>query len=169
MISAISVSGLSANRFYFHGFLPEKAPARRATLEGLADYGETMVFFESARRITRSLEDMEEAFGSEREAVICRELTKLHETISRDTLGQLRTALSSGMLEVRGEFVLLVAGAVLPDKSFDTQLARRLLAEFADLMPAGKLASALARALESPRKEIYDMLLQMRGKEKPGE
>jgi 16S rRNA (cytidine1402-2'-O)-methyltransferase len=160
LISALSVSGLPANRFYFHGFLPEK----QAALEGLANISETLVFYESGKRMVACLENIQEILGGEREAVICRELTKLHETILRDSVDVLLQGMQSGELEQRGEFVLLVAGARAADTDVDLQLVKRLLVEFGDSLPMGQMASAISRALGCPRKVVYAMALEMKEK-----
>ncbi|MCW8963147.1 MAG: 16S rRNA (cytidine(1402)-2'-O)-methyltransferase [Gammaproteobacteria bacterium] len=163
VISALSVAGLPANRFYFYGFLPEKQAARRAQLEKLAAIEETLVFYESGKRVTACLEDIAGSFGADREAVICREITKLHETILRDSVGNLLAGMQSGELEQRGEFVLLVAGAKAADSDVDMQLVKRLLAELGDSLPTGQAASAISKALGCPRKVVYQKALEMKG------
>ena len=163
VISALSVAGLPANRFYFQGFLPEKTAARRAQLEKLVDIPETLVFYESGKRMTACLEDIAETLGADREAVICREITKLHETVIRDSVEDLLQGMQSGELEQRGEFVLLVAGAKADDSDIDMQLVKRLLLELGDSLPTGQLASAISRALGCSRKVVYQMALEMKG------
>lgn len=163
VISALSVAGLPANRFYFYGFLPEKQAARRAQLEKLAAIEETLVFYESGKRVTACLEDIAASFGADREAVICREISKLHETVIRDSAGKLLAGMQSGELEQRGEFVLLVAGAKAADSDVDMQLVKRLLTELGDSMPTGQAASAISKALGCPRKVVYQMALEMKG------
>jgi 16S rRNA (cytidine1402-2'-O)-methyltransferase len=164
VISALSVSGLPANRFYFQGFLPEKQAARKTALEGLVNISETLVFYESGKRMVACLENIQEILGGEREAVICRELTKLYETILRDSVDALLQGMQSGELEHRGEFVLLVAGAKATDSDVDLQLVKRLLVELGDSLPTGQLASAISRALGCPRKVVYAMALEMKEK-----
>lgn len=163
VISALSVSGLPANRFYFHGFLPEKQAARKTALQELASMRETLVFYESGNRMTACLENIQEILGGEREAVICRELTKLHETILRDSVATLLQGMQSGELERRGEFVLLVQGARDSDSEVDLQLVKRLLQELGDSLPMGQAASVISRALKCPRKVVYQMALEMKG------
>ena len=165
VVTALSVSGLPANRFYFHGFLPEKQAARKTALQGLTAIAETLVFYESGKRVEASLQDMQTIFGGEREAVVCRELTKIHEQIRRRPLAELRQELESGQLDQRGEFVLLVDGAKAIDADVDLQLVKRLLQELGDSLSAGQAASAISRALKCPRKLVYQMALQMKGEE----
>lgn len=162
VISALSVAGLPANRFYFHGFLPDKPMARRTQLEKLLTVTETLVFYESGKRMLACLEDIVGCLGPDREAVICREITKLHESIHRDTVAALQQGMSSGEIEQRGEFVLLVEGAQSSNTDMDTQLVKRLIHELEDSLPTGQLASAISRAVGCPRKAVYEMALQLK-------
>ena len=165
VVSALSVSGLPANRFYFHGFLPEKRSARRNMLTRLTTMEETLVFYESGKRLKNCMEDICEILGGRREAVICRELTKLHEEVVRAPAEQLLARLQEGSLEQRGEFVLLLEGHQrIRDDDTDLRLIGDLLDELGDSMPAGKLAASLARALDCPRKLVYEMILERKNR-----
>jgi len=104
-ISALVVSGLPTDEFYFGGFLPSKSNARRAKLLSVKTSQATLIFYESPHRLSQSLGDAYEVLG-EREAVVARELTKLHEEISRGTLSELIEKFSGK--EIRGEIVLLI-------------------------------------------------------------
>ena len=105
--AALAVSGLPSDRFCFEGFLPRRAGERSRRLADLAAQPRTMVFFESPRRLTVTLAELAEAFGDERRAVVCRELTKTHEEVRRGTLAELAAWAAGG---VRGEITLVVAG-----------------------------------------------------------
>lgn len=108
VITALAVSGLPTDRFAFEGFLPRKAGDRSRALLALAAERRTLVFFEAPSRIAETLAAAAEAFGPERPAAVCRELTKLYEEVRRGGLGELAEWASAG---VRGEIVLVVAGA----------------------------------------------------------
>ncbi len=110
LVSALSVAGLPADRFLFEGFLPRRPGPRRARLGVLALNPETIVLFESVHRIEGTLTELVAQFGSRRPAAIVRELTKLHESVHRGTLGALAEQLG-GAIPLKGEFVLVVAGA----------------------------------------------------------
>lgn len=112
MITALCVAGLPTDRFIFEGFLPAKKQARLAQLERLVDEPRTLVFYESCHRIEASLQDMVTVFGPDREAVIARELTKAYEQVHNDRLESLLAWLGSDPNHIRGEFVVLVHGAV---------------------------------------------------------
>jgi 16S rRNA (cytidine1402-2'-O)-methyltransferase len=107
VLTALVSSGLPTDRFLFEGFLPAKASQRRARLAELARLPASIVLFEGGSRIGDSLADLAAAFG-EREAAICRELTKLHEEVRRAPLAAL-AAHYAGEAETRGEFVIVIA------------------------------------------------------------
>ena len=107
VLAALNVAGLPTERFFFEGFLPAKQQARRTRIDGLARIPATLVLFESGTRIADVLADLAETLPT-REAAICRELTKLHEEMRRDTLPAL-AAHYAGDAETRGEFVIVVA------------------------------------------------------------
>lgn len=123
VLTALAASGLPTDRFTFEGFLPRKAGDRRRTLGALAAEPRTMVFFEAPSRIAEALADAAAAFGAERRAAVCRELTKLHEEIVRGPLGDLAEWASEG---VRGEIVVVVEGAAASAMAFPDAVARVL-------------------------------------------
>jgi 16S rRNA (cytidine1402-2'-O)-methyltransferase len=107
VIAALLVSGLPTERFTFWGFLPAKPGPRRRELEEASHLEQTLVFFESPHRIAKVLEEMSEVFG-EREAALCRELTKKFEEVIRGTLKELAEVF--GKKKALGEIVVVVAG-----------------------------------------------------------
>jgi len=154
-VVALSIAGLPSDRFVFEGFLPTKALARRARLRELAREPRTLVLYESSHRIRECCEDLRDIFGAHREARLLRELTKLHETVLGETLGQIAERVASDADQRRGEFVLVIAGA---SESVDDELAqgRRVYALLREELPpaqAAKLASAITGA---PRKALYE-------------
>ncbi|MEI2421896.1 rRNA (cytidine-2'-O-)-methyltransferase, partial [Arthrospira platensis SPKY2] len=98
------------DRFAFEGFLPAKSAGRRARLASLAGEPRTLVFFEAANRLLEWLGDAADVLGGERQAVVARELTKLHETLYRDTLAGLTTRLADDADAARGEVVVVLEG-----------------------------------------------------------
>lgn len=107
--AALSVAGLPADSFHFAGFLPSRRPARRREIERLAPIADTLVLFEAPHRLVECLADLSELLGV-RTAVICRELTKLHEEVRRGTLAELHAEFAARE-RVLGEIVLVIAGA----------------------------------------------------------
>ena len=129
--TALAVSGLPVDRFCFEGFLPRKSGERRRALAELARERRTLVFFEAPHRLAAMLDDVAAAFGAQRRAVICRELTKTHEEIRRGALGEL-AGWAAG--EVRGEITVVVAGAAAVT---ETPEPAELAAEVANREAAG--------------------------------
>src|SRR6516164_3229435 len=130
VLAALSVAGLPTDRFFFEGFLPPKSAARRARLTELSRIDATLVVFESGNRVQDTLAHLAAIMGA-REAAICRELTKLHEEITRAKLSQL--AEQADRLETRGEFVLVIGpppadAQVLTAEALD-ELLRSTLAD----------------------------------------
>lgn len=115
VLTALAVSGLPTDRFTFEGFVPRKPGERAAALRALAAEPRTMVFFEAPTRVAATLTEMAAAFGADRRAAVCRELTKLYEEVVRGTLGELVTWAEHG---VRGELVIVVAGAAPQEVAF---------------------------------------------------
>lgn len=153
-IAALSVAGLPSDRFVFEGFLPPKASARRTRLRELAGEMRTLVLYESSHRVAECCADLRDTFGSGREAVLLRELTKLHETWLGSTLGDIAARVMDDPEQRLGEFVLVIAGA---GDEANAKLAegRRVYALLrAELAPAqaAKFAAAISGA---PRKALY--------------
>jgi 16S rRNA (cytidine1402-2'-O)-methyltransferase len=154
VIAALSVAGLPSDRFAFEGFLPAKASARRDRLARLAGEPRTLVFYESSHRIAESLLDLRDAFGEERPAVLARELTKLFETVLDGTLGQLLMRVESDADQRKGEFVVMVQGA-LEDESAKIAEGRRVYALLNAHLPPSVAAKLAAEISGAPRKALY--------------
>ena len=158
VLAALSVAGLATDRFLFAGFPPPRSAGRRAAFEGLAALRATLVFYEAGPRLRDSLLDMAAVFGA-REAVVARELTKLHETVVRGPLPAL--AADPALDAPRGEIVVLVApgeeAAATPDDA-DAALREAL----ARAGPA-EAAAEVSRALGLPRRDLYRRALALKG------
>lgn len=126
-LAALAVSGLPVHRFTFEGFLPRKAGERKSLLRELADEPRTMIFFESPRRVGETITAMADAFGPDRRGALCRELTKTHEEVVRDSLSGLQAWVDAQLEGVRGEVTLVVGGADAP--KLDPDELRRLVAD----------------------------------------
>ncbi|MPV88057.1 16S rRNA (cytidine(1402)-2'-O)-methyltransferase [Georgenia ruanii] len=108
VLTALALSGLATDRFCFEGFVARRAGDRARALAGLAQEPRTMIFFESPHRLAGTLADMAQAFGADRAAAVCRELTKTYEEVRRGPLAELVAWAQDG---VRGEITVVVAGA----------------------------------------------------------
>jgi 16S rRNA (cytidine1402-2'-O)-methyltransferase len=158
LLAALLVSGLPAERFTFAGFLPRKAGARAALLSRLSAAPETLVFFESPRRLAASLRELERALGPRR-ACVARELTKLHEEAARGTLGELARRFEAG---ARGEVTLVVEGAGEARAALDPEALER---EVVDRLARGESPRQVAAALAGrghPRREVYALAVALR-------
>ena len=157
VLTALAVSGLPVDRFCFEGFLPRKAGERGRRLADLADERRTMVFFEAPHRTAATLAAMAEAWGGDRAAAVCRELTKTHEEVRRGGLAELAAWAADG---VRGEVTLVVTGAdVVPAVSADDASLRAAVAEREDRGMSRKDAIVeVARSAGVPKREVYDLV-----------
>ena len=156
VLMALAVSGLPTDRFAFEGFLPRKG--RVPALRALASETRTLVFFESPHRIGDALRDLAAAFGSDRPAAVCRELTKLYEEVARGTLADLAERFAEG---ARGEIVIVVAGAEPATASLEDAVPR-VLALTASGTRLKDAATEVADATGLSRRELYEAALRAR-------
>ena len=156
VLTALAVSGLPVDRFCFEGFLPRKAGERARRLDWLAEETRTMVFFEAPHRTGAALAAMAEAFGADRPAAVCRELTKTHEEVRRGGLGSLAAWAGAG---VRGEVTIVVAGATDDEVATDPDTLRALVSsEEAAGVPRKQAIADVARRSGVPKRVVYDLV-----------
>ena len=159
VLTALAVSGLPTDRFCFEGFLPRKQGQRASLLAGLGAERRTMVFFEAPHRLTATLAAMATAFGQDRPAAVCRELTKTYEEIVR---GPLCDLVDWAEAEVRGEICVVVGGAQ-PVQAEAHDLVPEVLAR-ADAGERLKDAvAAVAEATGVGKRDLYAAALEARG------
>jgi 16S rRNA (cytidine1402-2'-O)-methyltransferase len=159
VLTALAVSGLPVDRFCFEGFLPRKAGERGRRLAALSHEQRTMVFFEAPHRTATALTAMAGAFGAERRAAVCRELTKTHEEVRRAGLATLAAWAEDG---VRGEVTLVVEGcaAVAADLAVDPETLAGLVADELAVGSSRKEAILdVARRCGVPRRVVYDAVV----------
>ncbi|RAK67318.1 16S rRNA (cytidine(1402)-2'-O)-methyltransferase [Phenylobacterium kunshanense] len=158
LLAGLSAAGLPTDRFLFVGFPPPKSAARRTFLAEFAGVRATLAFFEGGSRLADCLADMAAVLGGDREAVVCRELTKLYETFYR---GPLATLAADPALDApRGEIVILVApGRETEATAADADAA--LIEALGRLKPADA-AAEVAKALGLPRRDLYRRALELK-------
>ena len=157
VLAGLSTAGLPTDRFLFLGFPPPKSAARRTFLAEFAGVRATLVFFEGGSRLAASLKDMAEVLG-DREAAVCRELTKLYETVARGSLASL--AVDPRFVAPKGELVIVVGpGREMQATAADADTA--LLDALSRLKPAAA-AAEVAQALGLPRRELYRRAMELR-------
>jgi 16S rRNA (cytidine1402-2'-O)-methyltransferase len=158
VLTALTVGGLPTDRFFFAGFLPPKQVARRARIAELAPLAATLVLFESGPRIAATLTDLADGLGANREAALCRELTKLHEEIRRGELGTLAQAIAGE--EPRGEIVVVIG----PPQALAQTGAAESESLLRDALERLSLKDAVAEVVQLTgrrRREIYQSALAL--------
>ncbi len=158
VLMALAVSGLPVDRFCFEGFPPRKEGERARFLAGLAAEPRTMVFFEAPHRLARLLAAMAEAFGPDRPAAVCRELTKTHEEVRRGGVAELAEWAEDGVL---GEVTLVVAGATGPATDIGSELPG-ILERVADGERLKDVCADVAAVTGLSRKALYDAAVAAR-------
>lgn len=159
VLVALAVSGLPTDRFCFEGFLPRRPGERRRALGRLADEPRTMVFFEAARRVPQTLADLAAAFGRQRPAAVCRELTKVHEQVRRGTLGELSEWAAAGVL---GEVTLVVAGGPRAPRAELAQVVAQVRHRVEGGERLKDVCTELAAATGLPGRELYAAAVALR-------
>ncbi|MFS0732479.1 16S rRNA (cytidine(1402)-2'-O)-methyltransferase [Microbacterium sp. 1P10UB] len=159
VITALAVSGLPTDRFAFEGFPARKPGERTAAFRALANESRTLVFFEGPSRVGQTLADLAAAFGPERRAAVCRELTKLFEEVVRGPLSELAAWAEGG---VRGEVVLVVEGAPPRIIAFPDAVTQVLELKRSGLRLKDAAAEVSAHTGHSSR-ELYQAALAVQG------
>ncbi|MFI5663335.1 16S rRNA (cytidine(1402)-2'-O)-methyltransferase [Streptomyces sp. NPDC051684] len=158
VLTALALSGLPVDRFCFEGFLPRKAGERLSRLKEVAEERRTLVYFEAPHRLDDTLAAMAEAFGEDRRAAVCRELTKTYEEVKRGPLKALAEWAAEG---VRGEITVVVEGA--PEKSADDLTPDELVRRVRVREEAGErrkeAIAAVAADAGLPKREVFDAVV----------
>lgn len=159
-ITALSAAGLATDRFVFEGFLPSKGSDRKERLEVLQTESRTIILYESPHRLRQTLQDLADFWDGDRQIVLARELTKLHEEFWRGTIGEAMFRYSQR--EPQGEFTIVIAGAQLEKPHLSEEA---LKAELQQLMNQGisrsQASRQLAKATSFPRRHIYQLALTL--------
>ncbi|MEX4603254.1 16S rRNA (cytidine(1402)-2'-O)-methyltransferase [Haemophilus influenzae] len=155
-ITALCASGIASDRFCFEGFLPAKSKARKDKLENIAEEDRTLIFYESTHRILDTLEDMQSVLGEERYMVLAREMTKTWETITGNTIKNLREWLLEDPNRTKGEMVLIVEGKPKSDNNNEiSPQAVKALELIAEELPLKKAAAIVAELYGYKKNALY--------------
>jgi 16S rRNA (cytidine1402-2'-O)-methyltransferase len=160
VLAAVAVSGVTGPHWTFDGFLPRSGRERRERLARIGGDERGAILFEAPNRVAATLGDLAAACGEDRPAAVCRELTKLHETVTRGSLGSLAAAAASGEIPARGEFVIVVGASATakaakePTVSLDAARSEveRLVASGT---PRSEAARRVAATTGLPRRDLY--------------
>jgi 16S rRNA (cytidine1402-2'-O)-methyltransferase len=162
-LAALSVSGLPTDRFIFEGFLSAKSAARRERLLALHNETRTLIFYEAPHRLLATLSDMAEIFGQQREAVLTRELTKVYETIRKDSLERLRHWVEEDPNQQKGECAIVVQGAASASDQVDADAdKRRILEILLEEMPLKQAVGVAVKISGEKRNRLYQWAVEMK-------
>ena len=156
-VAALVISGLPTDRWVFEGFLPRKGSERTQRLAELAAERRTIVLYEAPHRLNATLAALRQTCGADRPVVIVRELTKLHEEVWRGTLAE-----STSRPAPRGEHVIVLAGAPVPEDASDAAIEQALAGEFRTGADRKAAIAAVAAALGARKGRVYDIAVAMR-------
>lgn len=157
VLCALSVSGIGSDRFTFMGFLPNRSAARKSVLREVKDVPSSLIFYESPHRLSASLKEMQECLGAERQAAVCRELTKRFEEVTRGTLGELAAIFADRA--VKGEIVVVVdRGSIVHASVDEVDMALRLALQ---TLPMKEAANSAAERFGLSKREAYQMALKL--------
>ena len=166
VVAAVSASGEGEAGFLFHGFLPAKAGERKRALAALYPLRYTIVLYESPHRIVESMADIAAVFGSTREVVVCREITKKFETIKRLPLVDAVAWLESDSNQQRGEFVLVLSkpngDATLGAKATEAAILERTLRILLAELPVKQAVAMAVQLTDEKKNTIYELALKIR-------
>lgn len=159
-IAALSIAGLPTDRFLFIGFLPAKQKARQVALEALLGEQGTLVFYESPKRIVAAVEDVAVVLGADRTVSVAKEITKTFETVKTGPVHEVLEWLQDDEQHRRGEFVLLVQGAVESEGAVIDPSAMRALGLASEYMPLKKACALISELTGLPKNALYEASLQ---------
>ena len=163
LISALSVAGFSSEKFIFEGYLPAKKMARRQRLQLLKNEIRTVVFYEAPHRILACIEDAIICFGSERQAVVAKEISKMHENIKRASLAEILEWLNSDKDLSKGEFVVVIQGDKVDQ--FNRQEANRILKILLADHSVKEAAKLTSEIMQGNRNDIYKLAMDLKAKD----
>lgn len=159
VINAIILSGLPSDKFLFNGFLPKQYEAKRKIAIKLQNVDATSIFFESAKRISKTISIFSEVLSSDTKIAICREMTKQHESIYRGTIKEVLKLIQNNEITLLGEFVILVYPGSYLSKGFD--LDESFCRPFLDYLSPTDASKLIAKITSFSKQEVYKFLLDI--------
>lgn len=157
LLAALSVAGLPTDRVFFGGFPPAQAGARAAQWQSLKGLDATLVFYESPKRIYQLLCELRDALGEERQAAVCRELTKRFEEVARGSLAALAEAFEGR--QVKGEIVLVIDRG--QPEAADAETVEAALRAALERLSVKDAVAEVSAALNLPRRQVYQAALAL--------
>ncbi|MEQ1778953.1 MAG: 16S rRNA (cytidine(1402)-2'-O)-methyltransferase [Nitrosomonas sp.] len=166
-VCALSAAGITNPHFLFYGFLPTKTGLRQRELTALQSQTNTLIFYEAPHRILECVTDMLVVFGPQRQLTIARELTKLFETIHVGTLQETLVWLQADTNQQKGEFVLLLSGAEILDKSEVSEQARHTLTCLLNELPLKQAVKLTTEITGENKNSLYQLALDLKAAKYP--
>ncbi len=160
LIAAITSSGLPSDQFTFHGFLPRSTTKRINELNKLSHKEETLIFYESVHRIESSVDDMINVFGGNRPAVVCKEITKMHESFIGETLSDISHFFGNNKEKIKGEFTIVVKGS--SEEEFVSEELDKILGILMSDLSLKKAVEIANRVSKFSKSKIYDRALKIK-------
>ena len=161
-IAALSVSGIATDKFYFHGFLPSSEQARIRGLDKLAQRKETLIFYESVHRLKSTIGHMIKVFGGNRNAIVCKEITKLNESYFGHNLSEIGEFIKNNPKKIRGEFTIIIDGNKQKQAIIDQSKIDNILLELLPEMPIKKAVRICLLVSGFNRNTIYKRAVELK-------
>jgi len=160
LTTAFSVSGILDNQFKFFGFLSNQKKKLKEELQVIYDNNNLVILYESPHRIIELLENIKVIFGSNHQIVIARELTKIFETIKRDTVEKIMSYLNENSNHKKGEFVVIISpSGVMPQNVEENDLKNALLIT-QDYLPTSQSVKLISALFKKNKKEVYNLAIK---------
>ena len=162
VITALCAAALPTDRFIFDGFLPAKTSGRKQYFASVKNEERTLVVYESPHRILESLKDLQNELGEDKEIVVARELTKTFETFLRGTVASILAIMEADSNQQRGEFVVMIRGALAKKKLDVPQDAIDLVVLLSEELPMKKAAAIAAKHTGFKKNQLYQLALEQK-------
>lgn len=162
VITALCAAALPTDRFIFDGFLPAKTSGRKQYFASVKNEERTLVVYESPHRILESLKDLQNELGEDKEIVVARELTKTFETFLRGTVASILAIMEADSNQQRGEFVVMIRGALAKKKLDVPQDAIDLVVLLSEELPMKKAAALAAKHTGFKKNQLYQLALEQK-------
>ena len=161
-IAALSVSGIATDKFYFHGFLPSSELAQLRELGKLAQRKETLIFYESVHRLQSTIGHMIKIFGGKHKAIVCKEMTKLHESYLGENLSEIDEYVKNNPKKIRGEFTIIIDGNKQEQAIIDQNKIDKILIELLPEMSIKKAVKICMLVSGFSRNIIYKRAVELK-------
>ena len=161
-IAALSVSGIATDKFYFHGFLPSSEVAQLRELGKLAQRKETLIFYESVHRLQSTIGHMIKIFGGKHKAIVCKEMTKLHESYLGENLSEIDEYVKNNPKKIRGEFTIIIDGNKQEQAIIDQNKIDKILIELLPEMSIKKAVKICMLVSGFSRNVIYKRAVELK-------